>query len=170
MLRIHVTPENYLSLRELCGLIKKEFADDHRFGVFFKAIENLGGENAGSFDVLKGQARKNILQELTDLVGPAKNFSPLDNVEPYICYAAKPNNIVIRANGTIAKCTVAFSDTRNDLGKITPDGKIKMDTEKLALWTRGLKTFNESDLHCPAKDLPKLNNKFKNIEIVQQVK
>lgn len=170
MLRIHVTPENHHSLKELCHLIKKEFAHDQRFGVFFKAIENLGGENGGSFEILKGQTKKDILHELNDLVGSEKNFSPLDKAEPYICYAAKPNNIVIRADGTIAKCTVAFSDNRNNLGKITPDGKIKMNQEKLTLWTRGLKTLDESTLQCPANNLPKLNkNTFKNIEIVQKV-
>ena len=168
MLRIHVTPENHQSLKELCQLIKKEFAHDQRFGVFFKAIENLGGEKGGTFEVLKGQTKETILRELNECVGLEKNFSPLDKAEPYICYAAKPNNIVIRADGTIAKCTVAFSDDRNNLGTITPEGKIKMNQEKLALWTRGLTKNDESALHCPAQNLPKLNKTtFKNIEIIQ---
>lgn len=168
MLRIHVTPENYFSIRKLCELIKKEFSNDKRFGVFFKPIENLGGKNGGSFGVLKGQTRENILKELHDFLGPEKNFSPLDKPEPYICYAAKPNNLVIRANGTLAKCTVAFSDDRNNLGRIGMDGRIKINPEKLALWTRGIKTFDESDLHCPATNLPKLSeNKFMGINILQ---
>ncbi len=41
--------------------------------------------------------------------------------EPYICYAAKPNSLLIRSNGRIGKCTVAFNDERNDLGYIKPD-------------------------------------------------
>lgn len=168
MLRIHVTPENYSSLKKLCELIKQEFSNDKRFGVFFKSIENLGGKNGGSFGVLKGETRENILKELNDYLGPEKNFSPLEKAEPYICYAAKPNNLVIRANGTIAKCTVAFSDDRNNLGRIAVDGKMKINPEKIALWTRGIKTFNESDLHCPATNLPKLaENKFKGIPILR---
>ncbi len=165
VLRIHVTPENYTRLPELIEQIKVNFDDDPRFGVFFKAIENLGGPKANTFRTLTGMEKKEIIKNLYQHFSKDKNVSPLDKPEaPYICYAAKPNNLVIRASGNIAKCTVVFNDERNNLGKIHPDGRIEIDANKLNLWTRGLASREEKTLLCPLNGLPSL----KNISIVTE--
>jgi len=39
--------------------------------------------------------------------------------EDQICYAAKSNTLMIRADGTIGKCTVNFNDPRNNFGNIS---------------------------------------------------
>lgn len=153
-LRIHVTPENYTYLKELCDLINTNFSNDKRFGIFFKCIENLGGSNGGTFDVLRGEQRKQILEELHSISGI--NNTESNSEKPYVCYASKPNHLVIRANGSIAKCTVVFNDKRNNLGKINSDGTLDINGEKMSLWTRGLNTFNLSELHCPVVGLPSL--------------
>ncbi len=69
--------------------------------------------------------------------------------EPYICYAAKPNSLLIRANGRIGKCTVAFADDRNDIGHIAEDGSVDIDNKKVLPWIRGLSTFEPAMLSCP---------------------
>ncbi len=157
-LRVHVTPENYQALDGLVSDIQKEFGHDARFGVFFKAISNLGGENGGTFQTLKGKERSEILENLYAKLQPDKNISPFRaNQEPYVCYTSKPNHLVIRANGSIAKCTVVFNDDRNSLGKIHEDGTLDIDQEKLQLWVRGIQTQDEKTMHCPLHGLPQLN-------------
>jgi uncharacterized protein len=103
-------------------------------GVFVSSLEhNEGaGESASS-------ARKSEMQAGT----------------PYICYAAKPNSLLIRSNGRIGKCTVAFDDERNDIGQINSDGTITVDNEKLQPWIRGLGTLEPLDLGCPIQKMNK---------------
>jgi len=47
-----------------------------------------------------------------------------EQLENYICYASKANSLVIRADGRIAKCTVALNDERNHIGDLKPDGSL----------------------------------------------
>ena len=76
--------------------------------------------------------------------------------QPYICYAAKANSLLIRANGRVGKCTVALSDERNDIGHIKPDGSFEIFNEKLKPWMRGLSNLDEEALTCPLKDMHKV--------------
>ncbi len=73
---------------------------------------------------------------------------------PYICYAAKPNSLLIRSNGRIGKCTVAFDDDRNDLGYLDDDGKIVINNQKLQPWIRGLGTLDTHVTGCPIEGMP----------------
>lgn len=67
----------------------------------------------------------------------------------YICYAAKPNHLLIRSTGRVGKCTVALDDERNDLGFVRPDGTIELDQAIARLWSGGLETFDIEKLGCP---------------------
>ena len=73
---------------------------------------------------------------------------------PYICYAAKPNSLLIRSNGRIGKCTVAFDDDRNDLGYLDDNGKIVINQEKLAPWFRGIEILDTHMTGCPIHGMP----------------
>ena len=67
------------------------------------------------------------------------------------------NSWVIRANGSLAKCTVAFNDDRNRIGELNENGSLTLDHDKIQLWLRGLKSMDPSTLGCPAYKLPQLN-------------
>ena len=75
--------------------------------------------------------------------------------EPYICYAAKPNSLIVRANGRIGKCTVALSDERNDLGYLSEEGELILNDKKLHPWMRGLETLDPKVAGCPLSGMPK---------------
>jgi len=164
MLRIHVTPENILDLYELIENIKAAFGYDSRFSLFFKAIENLGGKNAGSFKVLYGKDKEEIINKLKELVGDALAIKNINDKGSYVCYAAQPNSLVIRADGRLSKCTVAFQDERNVIGQIASDGTLHVNSDRLALWIRGIKSQISSELSCPMYQLPS-QSKIKNIPI-----
>jgi uncharacterized protein len=60
-----------------------------------------------------------------------------DSMRPFgsVCYAADPRAFVIGSDGTVYKCTVAFNDPRNHVGKIDTDGCLNIQDELHELWT-----------------------------------
>jgi len=73
----------------------------------------------------------------------------IEEDEPYICYAAKPNFFMIRADGRIGKCTVALDDRRNQLGHINNDGELILDDSRMRPWFDGFAELNIEQLGCP---------------------
>ncbi|MFZ2315780.1 MAG: radical SAM protein [Gammaproteobacteria bacterium] len=166
ILRLHITPENLEDMYRLIDLIKLNFGQDKRFTVFLKAIENLGGPNSGSFKTLRGQDKKDVVSNLYAYLGDEIKATKLNDNGPYVCYAAMTNSFVIRADGKICKCTVALSDERNILGELKDDGTIAISPDKLALWTRGIKSQSLSELSCPMYQMPKIETKLRSIPVV----
>jgi uncharacterized protein len=78
-------------------------------------------------------------------------FNMAQEADPknYVCYASKANSLAIRADGGIAKCTVALYDARNSVGKLQDDGTVSIDRERLLPWLRGLESLKPSELACP---------------------
>jgi uncharacterized protein len=53
-----------------------------------------------------------------------------------VCYAARPFNFLIGATGKVMKCTIVLDkEDYNVVGQITPDGDLKLDADRMALWT-----------------------------------
>lgn len=150
--RVHVTPTNIESVKILLGQIRDAFKGDKRFSVFIRNVANLGGENGPKLKTLDPQKDKEIIDGLYEILGN-KDVRPyhIENKKtgPYICYAAQPNSLVIRADGSLAKCTVAFKDNVNCIGKINEDGTLAIDNEKVNLWAHWLKNMDYSMLKCP---------------------
>jgi len=178
-LRIHVSHDNHDSLMTLCRAIYEEFGQDKRFYIDVQDVRNLGGEGGKSITPVAATPFRQIAARLRYLaangVQPPVTETPVqvpapDNErpvgesagsragyaqssEPYICYASKPNHLLIRANGRIGKCTVALDDERNDIGWINPDGSLGIDQDKAAIWSEGFATFDLADLACPLATL-----------------
>ena len=150
ILRVHFSPVNYKRLDPLIDAINQEFSGDDRFQVFFKAVERLGGANNALIQIFPGEEKRDIANALMKKLAPSiREYRIAQAGETYVCYAAKPNSLVIRANGDIAKCTVAFSDDRNRLGVLSSDGKIDVNQEKMRWWIRGFSSLRSDELTCP---------------------
>src|SRR5262249_34444459 len=107
-LRVHLHERNVEGMGRLLSLIVELFERDPRVTVYFKAIERLGGANDQSFPFL---ARSD---EVGRLARQAQDLGILErSAKQPACYAAMANSLVIRADGRIAKCTVALRDQRN---------------------------------------------------------
>lgn len=158
-LRVHFTVDNVELLDPLIGDLKKEFIHDSRFSVFFKAIERLGGPNDTSIKQFSGTDKETAIKFLqAKLFG--ENIQSPQNVslrDDYICYASKPNSLVIRSNGDVGKCTVALYDERNKIATLQPDGTLNVIPGRLAPWIRGIKTLDSAALGCPLVGLPASN-------------
>ncbi len=147
IIRIHLTPSNLRDMDDFLATIRDTFLSDHRFSVFLKPIARLGGMNDTSMQVIPDDLVPDVMVKLeTILYG-----RPIDpgTREPYVCYAAKPDSFVIRANGTINKCTVILDDARNHIGRLLPDGQFELDNTRLGAWNRGWKSLDPAVLTCP---------------------
>lgn len=172
-LRLHLTPTNFASMETLCKALAMELSNDNRFSFNLQDIRPVGGEGKKN---VAPMPYDQILRNVSELSGilisqgvTAKRISSnldtggestgnligldYDIGGAYICYASKPNSLVVRADGTIAKCTVALSSAKNKIGKIHQDGSLEIDNDQLHLWIRGLTSLNLNELACPAMGL-----------------
>jgi uncharacterized protein len=159
MLRIHFTVDTFKLLEPLIEDIKREFIYDSRFSVMFKAIERLGGANDSSIKIFSEAEKEKTLKYLqSKLFG--EHLTSLQNVsleDNYVCYASRPNSLVIRSDGSIGKCTVALNDKRNKIGFLKADGTLNLIPGRLAPWLRGIENLDPAVLGCPLVGLPSDN-------------
>jgi len=147
IIRIHYQKSNFVKLKSLIDVLNSKFGGDLRFQFYFKSVDRLGGKNDENIESLSPIKKTEIEAYLKNCVSDSRQIQTLSN--QYICYASKPNSFAIRANGRIAKCTVALDDERNDIGYIQEDGKLCLFQEKLKPWIRGLETLDRKMLACP---------------------
>jgi uncharacterized protein len=150
MIRVHFTPHTYKRLEPLIEMLNKEFGGDMRFPIYFKPVERLGGPDDDQMPVFHNDAEKDAVKQYLDsLLTSEKQAYHQGSGKTYICYAARPNSLLIRPNGELGKCTVALYDARNRLGSLNEDGTIDIDQDKLRIWLRGFQSLNEQELGCP---------------------
>jgi uncharacterized protein len=149
LLRCHFSPDSLPKLDRLIAFLNTEFCGDMRFRVYFKSIERLGGKNDAGITRFSESAEHEVIAHLVSRLSVPQQAYDLPEDEQYVCYAAKPNSLMIRADGSLGKCTVALYDTRNSLGHILPDGTLEIDVSKLRLWARGFASLNPDELACP---------------------
>lgn len=146
-LRVHITDINQQSVLNFCKLYDQTLASDTRFKLFFKMIENLGGDSKIANHLIGKQSAKDLVNSLTKrYVGDCKT---LNKGGHGICYASKPNSLAIRADGNLNKCTVALNDDRNSIGKINPDGTLTIVNRKYSSWIKGFTTLDSWQMGCP---------------------
>jgi uncharacterized protein len=151
-LRVNWDAVNFPRVPELLDLVEREFAGDPRFKIRFhtvfaadihkKQLEVCGLDEAIRMQwELEREARRRGLELGDDL----RHAKPIGSAP---CYAARPYHFVIGAGGKVMKCTVELDMTdRNVVGRLTPDGELDLDVEKLALWCE---PAFEKDTKCQA--------------------
>ena len=152
-LRIHVSRGSIDGVRRLLPLIQAEFGHSDRFKIHFHRISDLGGPGGASVKPFGWQEYKAALGELTGMTQVHASSEVQLAEEGEICYAAKPNSLLIRADGRVGKCTVALNDPRNDVGMLSEDGTIQFNDRRLQLWFEGFRDFNSDVLGCPLSQL-----------------
>lgn len=153
-LRVHFDINSIEYMQTFIDVLRNQFADDSRFTIHFKPLENLGGPNVHLIDVVPYAKREKIISSFYQRLYKNKQTKISDSIKnPYVCYAAKPNSLTIRANGSIGKCTVALNDPRNQIGYLQSDGTLKIDNDRLNPWFKGYKNLDEDILACPIQGL-----------------
>lgn len=155
-LRLHVHGDNIESVKRLYARIQDELLEDQRYSVYFHKVSNLDPRDQIKETVLNNRDYAAALSYISG-AAPLVNGREKSEIHltGYICYAAKPNSLMIRANGTIGKCTVALNDERNNIGRILDDGSLDISNPKLRQWFIGYMDMTKSTLSCPLATLPK---------------
>ena len=149
MLRMHVTGQNTDSLLRLLEKCDKELLPSNKFSIHFHRVSNLGGPGGKSVPPLGWGQYKEILKKLQPSTALQSSSEVALSEQGDICYAAKPNSLLIRADGRIGKCTVAMNDPRNDVGVLGEDGTLTFNNRRLQLWFEGFADMNAKVLGCP---------------------
>jgi uncharacterized protein len=134
-----------LSLQEL-------FEIEQQLRVVYQRSLPQGSELDTQARNSSGEAAAFEMRQASESAG-GRRSSELNTSGNYICYAARPNSLLIRADGRLAKCTVAFDDDRNTIGRIRDDGTLEVDNDKLQPWIRGLQSLDVGSLACPLSGL-----------------
>lgn len=152
-LRLHISSANLGSQERLVDHLNDYLGGDERFSIHFHRISNLGGPNSGAINVMSMSDYRAALSRLKGKAQFSSN-SEVDLVESKgICYAAKANSLLIRADGRVGKCTVALDDPRNTIGAMRPDGTMDISNDLFRLWLNGFRDFDSEALGCPLSSL-----------------
>lgn len=151
LLRIHYDTKTIYSMETLLLDLKREFISDKRFKIHPHEIERLGGPNDHLIQILTDDENKKATEFINFTLYENNYVEPYE--EPYICYASKPNSLLIRADGKIGKCTVALNDDRNNIGNINEDGTLTLNQNKIKPWIRGIYEMDHEILKCPLSGL-----------------
>jgi uncharacterized protein len=157
LLRLHLMPNNVADIENLIGVLSNTLNGDPRFKILLKPVSDLGGPKTGCISTLdKNDTDSAILQVQSKMNSLPKNMK-LKTVsidEDYVCYAARPNSLMVRTDGSIGKCTVALRSIYNCIGQLHKDGSMDINNSLIKLWGRGYATMNRNELACPLQDFP----------------
>lgn len=154
-LRIHYDQFKAKYMAPLIDMITRDLLPSGCFRIDFHKIEQLGGRNDDRLSLATEQEH-DIIRELTMKIKDSYANAGVQvsvDLEHYICYAARANSFVLRADGRLGKCTVALNDARNDVGHLNLDGTLEVKNERFFPWIRGLYTGNLDTLACPLHDV-----------------
>jgi len=149
--RVHAARDNENDLPTFIDEFARTFGNDERFELFVRPLSRLGGPNDSNLPVFEEEEAR---QRVTDLRAYASRLGlrQLDlSAGKGICYAARGNSFVVRANGRLNKCTVSLEHPNNQVGFLHPDGTMTLNQPSMLMWMRGLQTGAEAQLQCPMK-------------------
>jgi uncharacterized protein len=138
-IRVNFDRENRDRIPELLDLLNKQFGGDSRFSTALHAVGRWGGENDDNLEVCDRDESQKARHELSKLIAKDLRVDSLlsgAGLGKQVCYAARPYNFVIGADGQLMKCTVVLGkEDFNVVGRLSDDGDLLLDVDKMALWT-----------------------------------
>ena len=148
-LRINYDRANSSHLEALLQLLQEAFGRDPRFELAFHAVGKWGGPNDVQLEVCGSEAKdvKVMLQQAASSKGlKVPTLTEASRPGGFVCYAARPYNLLIGAKGQVMKCTVALDkDPTNVVGSLQEGGELVLDRERFARW---VEPAFESDSGC----------------------
>jgi uncharacterized protein len=153
VLRLHVDRDNRESMPDFVREIGTAFGNDPRFELFIRTVSRLGGPNDAQLPVLEETEGLEAVRALSALATQLE--IPHTTIEKHapVCYAARGNSYVVRANGRLNKCTVALEHPWNQVGVIRRDGSLDVEAPRMRKWMRGVWSGDREELECPMNGL-----------------
>lgn len=135
LIRTNVTKPQLAKINDYTAFLSREFGNDRRFEFFFRPAGNWGGETAQTIEKDFVLSQNEYYELLLNNAESLNTDAYIMLLNTMVCGAAKRNSFVLGSDGTIYKCTMLFNEDFNNLGRLTHDGNMKIDTYKLARWT-----------------------------------
>jgi uncharacterized protein len=140
-LRVNFDRDNYPNFGPFLEMLHEEFAGDRRFNLRFSAVGKWGGNNDADLNTCGAKESREVNKDLRTRarsLGLQVRGSLQDlTVGSQVCYAARPYNFIVGADGKLMKCTVALDkQDYNVVGRLTPDGEMELDEDRMAMWTQ----------------------------------
>lgn len=150
-IRIHVDRANSECMDDLMADITL-IGKDPRTTLCFERVKNLGHQLPPDIKPM-GQSEFHCF--VTKFISNPKyaHFkfdNVLDKIDTHVCYAALPNNFVVRSDGRLQKCTVALNNSINTVGKIEKSGRLSINDQYLK-WISVWQQQDTALLACPAR-------------------
>jgi uncharacterized protein len=149
-IRINFDNTNSHLLEPLFATLKSEIGTDPRYSLDFHPVGKWGGPNDDKLDICGAnagaQAQKLRQQARSFDLTPEKLSHQLEPHGDNVCYAARPYNYIIGADGKVMKCTVVL-DTMDDnvVGNILESGELRLKEDRLLKW---IKPYYHADKMC----------------------
>jgi len=151
-IRVNFSPVSLPKLPEFVQRLGQTFGHDDRFSMRFRPIGRWGGPNDQHLIVC---GKDEGADQEVSLMAMASNagFSLqtwASGMRPFgtVCYAANPRHFVIGSDGIVYKCTVAFNDPRNHVGRIDRQGNLNLRDDLVRIWTRSGEETDEGCRTC----------------------
>lgn len=139
-LRTNFDASSAPGLAEYVDLIASEFAGDERFTLALHAVGRWGGPNDASLEVCGTQESRLVQQNVRRRarernLNVGRGLKDMNRPGRAVCYAARPYNFLIGADGKVMKCTVVLDKQPNNIvGRLTEDGELILNADHFALW------------------------------------
>jgi uncharacterized protein len=148
-LRVNFDNTNSHLLEPLFCQLKEKIGSDPRYVMSFHPVGKWGGPNDDKLDICGVDADRRaqkLRQQARSFGLAAEKASEQLESGHTLCYAARPYNFVVGADGKIMKCTVVL-DTREDniIGRISDAGDLHLNEDRLLQW---IKPYYQSDNTC----------------------
>lgn len=141
VIRVNFNGDNAPRLDALLQNLSAEFANDSRFTISFHSVGRWGGDNDANISVCGRDEAQHYRMKLKSAarqlgLSVTSGWMPGAGVGSQVCYAARPYNFIIGAHGDLMKCTIDLDKRdRNIVGRLSRDGVMDLDMDKMALWT-----------------------------------
>jgi len=149
MIRLHASRFNIEALPEFIDSYETAFGRDARFELYIRTLSRLGGPHDATLPVFELEEGRRAVERLRSYADSRGLRQASPRSQDSICYAARTNSFVVRANGRLNKCTVALEHPNNQVGQIHEDGTVETDRGKILMWMRGFRTGSSNELKCP---------------------
>ncbi|MEP2031647.1 MAG: radical SAM protein [Paracoccaceae bacterium] len=152
VVRVNFDQNSSADIEPFVAELNVALADDARFYLDFHPVGQWGGPNDERLmpcDASNGRESRALFFDRARREGfDLRNLRQRLRPNGAACYAANPNSVVIGSNGTVYKCTVAFEDERNHVGRIDETGDLNLDEERLALWVSDPENLDAGCTSC----------------------
>ncbi len=149
-LRVNFDNTNVDRMTPLFETLRASVGDDPRYELNFHPVGKWGGPNDDQLDVCGVSASRHTARLREEARSFGLQVEKLSHqLEPdgqEVCYAARPYNFVIGADGKVMKCTVVLdTEESNIVGTLSEQGDIDLNSDRFMSW---VKPYYQDDAMC----------------------